>query len=64
MPAEKRTEEDIRREIAGEREELVSAIADLRAGVAAKRKSATVVGGAVATGLAALLASRIVRRRR
>ena len=64
MPAEKRTEEDIRREIAGERDELVSAIADLRASVAAKRKSATVVGGAMATGLAALLASRIVRRRR
>lgn len=63
MPAEKRTEEDIRREIAGEREQLVSAIADLRQGVAAKRKAAGVVGGAVATGLVALVATRIARRR-
>jgi hypothetical protein len=63
VASERRTEEEIRREIAGEREQLVDALADLRAGVAAKRRAAAVVGGALLTGLAALAVRRIARRR-
>ncbi len=53
MPAERRTEAQLRGEITTEREQLVSAIADLREGINAQRKTAEIVGAVVATGLAA-----------
>lgn len=56
---EGRTEAEIRAEIAAEREQLAGALADLRADVAAKRKPALVVSGA----LAALVALTLLRRR-
>ena len=62
MPGERRTEADIRREIAAERAELAAALGDLRAGVQSKRRAVAVVGGALATGLAAVTALRVVRR--
>ena len=62
MPGERRTEADIRHEIAAERAELAAALGDLRAGIQAKRRVVTVVGGALATGLAAVTALRVVRR--
>ena len=62
MAGERRSEEELRREIAGEREQLADALADLREGVDAKRRPAAVVGGALAAAGAALAARRIVRR--
>ena len=64
MPADRRTEQEIRREISVEREQLVGAIADLRAGISAKRRSAAVVSAMVAAGLAARAALEVARRRR
>ena len=52
MQGDSRTEEEIRREIATERQHLTDALADLREGIAAKRRPA----GLALTGLAALLA--------
>jgi len=63
VASERRTEEEIRREIAGEREQLVEALSDLREGAAAKKRAAAAVGGAVVAGLAALAVTRIARRR-
>lgn len=62
MPAERRTEEEIRRDITTEREHLAEALADLRDGIHAKRRPAAVVGGALAAGLAAAAAAKIARR--
>ena len=62
MPADRRTEEEIRREITTERAELADALADLREGVYEKRRLATVVGGGLAAAIAAMTAVRIVRR--
>ena len=64
MSAERRTELDIRRELATEREQLAAALADLRAGIAEKRRFAAVVGGALAAGVAAATALAVVRRLR
>ncbi len=61
MSGEKRDDEAIRREIAAEREQLVEALADLRAGVAAKRRPATIVGAALAALLVTAVAARIFR---
>ena len=58
MSGEARTDEAIRREIATEREQLIDALADLRAGIARKRRPAVIVGGA----LAAVVVAGIVRR--
>jgi hypothetical protein len=63
VPAEERTEAQIRTEIAGEREQLVAAVAGLREGVKAKRQAA--IGIAVAVPVAigvALVAWRLARR--
>lgn len=62
MPAERRTDQQIRLEIATEREQLASALADLRAGIDEKRKLAAVVGGVVVAGVAAAAAVTAVRR--
>lgn len=62
MPAERRTDEQIRGEISTEREQLASAIADLREDIDAQRRTAEIAGAAVATALAAVAAFRVIRR--
>jgi len=62
VPGDRRTVEEIRREIATEREQLVDALADLREGIGEKSRLAAVVGGALAVGLAAAAAVWVVRR--
>ena len=62
MPAERRTEADIRRELTTERQELVGALADLRKDIDAKRRPAAIIGGAVAAGLATLAVAKVFRR--
>lgn len=62
MASERRTDVDIRAEIAAEREQLVRALTDLREDVAAKRKPATLVGGVVAAGIALAVLRGIARR--
>jgi hypothetical protein len=64
VPAEQRTDEQILREIAAEREQLATALADLRAGVYEKRRLAAALGGAAASVLAALAALSLARRLR
>ena len=59
---DRRVDADIRREIAGEREQLVNALADLRAAIDGKRRVAAVTGGAVATGVATAVVLKIARR--
>ena len=61
MAAERRSEEQIRREIAAERQQLADSIADLRASVAAKKRPAVRAAGLVAAGAAALVALKIAR---
>lgn len=61
MAAERRSEEQIRREIAVERQQLADSIADLRASVRAKKRPAVRAVGVAAAGVAALVALRIVR---
>lgn len=61
MPAD-RTEEQIRRDLAAERERLTGALADLRAGIDAKRRPVALAGAALAAGVAAAAAVRVVRR--
>ena len=62
MPGERRTDGAIRSEIATEREALADSLADLRAGVAEKKKIAAVSAAAVGAGVAAAAAVAIVRR--
>ena len=62
MPAERRSEEAIRREIASEREQLADAVKSLRAGIEAKRRPAALAGAALAAGVAVAAAFRVVRR--
>ncbi|HEU5263298.1 MAG TPA: hypothetical protein VFU34_01575 [Gaiellaceae bacterium] len=62
MASERRSEEEIRREIASEREELVRAFADLRKSVESKRRAAAVAAGTIAAGLAASAAIKAMRR--
>ena len=62
MPAERRTDAQIRGEIATEREQLVAALGDLREGVAAKKKIAAASAAAVGAGVAAAAIVTIVRR--
>lgn len=64
MPGNRRGEEEIRREIATERDDLADALADLRGGIYAKRRLAAVVGGALAAGLTALGVVKVARRLR
>ncbi len=62
MPGDRRTVEEIRREITTERDQLVDALADLRESIDEKSRLAAVVGGALAVGLAAAAAVTVVRR--
>lgn len=62
MPGDRRTVEEIRREITTERDQLVDALADLREGIDEKSRLAAVVGDALAVGLAAAAAVTVVRR--
>ena len=62
MAAEQRTDADIRSEIAVERDQLETALADLREGIAAKRRIATAIGTLVATGVAAVVSVKVARR--
>ncbi len=64
MPGERRTEEEIRREIAAERDQLAAALANLRAGIDEKRRPAVAAVGALVAGLAAMAALKVVRRLR
>ena len=59
MPNDERTEEQIRTEIAAQREELVVAVAGLREGIRAKQRTAVGVAVAVPLAIASLL---VVRR--
>jgi hypothetical protein len=61
VPPDARTEEAIRRDIAAEREQLAGSLADLRASVEAKKRPATRAAGAVAAGIAALVALKVGR---
>ncbi|MGH3135832.1 MAG: hypothetical protein ACRDPV_04995 [Gaiellaceae bacterium] len=62
MASERRSEEEIRREIASERDELVRALADLRKSVESKRRVAAVAAGTIAAGLTASAAIKAMRR--
>lgn len=62
VASERRTDADIRADIASEREQLVRALTDLREDVAAKRKPATLVGGLVVAGIALAVLRAIARR--
>jgi hypothetical protein len=63
VPGEQRTEAEIRREIASEREQLVGALTGLREGIAAKRAAATAAAAASALFVAGVLAARRFARR-
>jgi hypothetical protein len=52
----------IRSEISAEREHLVDALAELREGIAAKRRIAAAVGTLVVAGLATTVSVKIARR--
>ena len=60
----RRTDEDIKRELASEREQLASALGDLQAAVKGKRRVAIAGAGALATAVAARAALKITRRLR
>lgn len=62
VASERRTDADIRAEIAAEREQLVRALTDLRGGVAAKRRPAALAGAVVAAGVAFAVLRGIARR--
>ena len=63
MPDEpRRTDVVIRGEIATEREHLVTALGELRAGVESKKKLAAGAAAALGAGVAALTVAKIVRR--
>jgi len=63
VPAERRSAEEIRREIQAERDQLADALADLRAGVGERRRLAGAAAGAVTAGLAVRALVRLVRHR-
>jgi Tfp pilus assembly protein FimV len=62
VPAERRTVEEIRGEMASERAQLERALLDLRAGLEAKRKPAARLAGSLVAGLATLVTVKTVRR--
>jgi hypothetical protein len=62
VPGEGRTAEEIRREIVSEREQLATALDDLRRSLHERRRSAGAVGTAAAVGLAVAAATRVARR--
>jgi hypothetical protein len=58
MPADERTNAQIREEITNERRELTNALADLREDVRAARRIPIMVGGALAAVAAAIAAAK------
>jgi hypothetical protein len=58
---ERRTEEEIRHELAAERQQLADALADLREGIAAKRRPAVLALAVLAAVLAVAVAVRVLR---
>jgi t-SNARE complex subunit (syntaxin) len=64
VPAESRTVEEIRQEIASQRAQLESALGDLRRAANAKRKPVTLVVGILVFLLAALVVRSVVLRLR
>ena len=62
MATERRSDEVIRGELASEREQLATALGDLRAGVKGKRRVAAAVAGTLATAIAARTVFKVVRR--
>lgn len=62
MPSDRRSEEEIRREIADERDELARALADMREGIESKRRIVSLVAAAIAVGLTAVAAVRLAQR--
>ena len=61
MQVDRRTEEEIRSEIATERQQLADALADLRKGIAAKRRPAVLALAGLAVALAVAVAVRVLR---
>lgn len=64
MPTERRSVGEIREEIATERAQLEEALAELRKGIDAKRKPATVLVGALSAVLAAVVVRKFAQRLR
>jgi hypothetical protein len=62
MAADKRSAEEIRSELAGERDQLADALAALREDVQSARRIPIIAGGAVLAGLAAFAAVKVARR--
>jgi hypothetical protein len=62
VPGDRRTDVEIRREITTEREQLAAALGELREEIDSKRRPATIVAGALAAGLAAIAAVKVLRR--
>ena len=62
MATDRRSAEEIRRELSSEREQLTGALADLRADVRSARRIPMVVGGALLAGLAAFKVFKLARR--
>ncbi|HXV32435.1 MAG TPA: hypothetical protein VD769_00390 [Gaiellaceae bacterium] len=63
MATDRRSAEDIRRELATEREQLADALAGLREDVNSARRIPMIVGGALLAGLAAFAAVKLARGR-
>jgi hypothetical protein len=61
VPPERRSEEQIRLEIAAERRQLADSIDDLRASVAAKKRPAVRAAAVVAAAAAGLVALKVAR---
>ena len=59
--SQKRGTEEIRAEITAEREQLVGAVAELRADVQSARRIPMIIGGALLAGIAAFAAFKAVR---
>lgn len=62
VASERRTDADIRADIAAEREQLVRALSDLRADVSAKRRAAALAGAAAGAGVVLAFVLRARRR--
>ena len=63
MAAERRGAEEVKQELASERQQLVGAIADLKKGVHDARRIPIIAGGALMAGLATFAVVKFVRGR-
>jgi len=63
MAAERRGAEQVKQELAAEREELVGALADLRKGVHDARRIPIIAGASLMAGLVTFAAVRFLRGR-